>query len=84
LQGAVRVGIDNVLERRVYLIPDCEAQAHLPACHRLGGFHQAGGEMAPDPLTKEGAGHMNFQSVFINVQAEMDFLTEPELKPKLA
>jgi len=56
----------------------------LPARHRLGGFHQIGGEMASDPLTKEGIGHLDFQSVTITAQAEMDILTKPEAKSKLA
>ena len=81
---SVRVGIDNVAERRVYLILDCEAQPHLPARHCLGGFHQTGGEMPSDPLTKEGIRHLDFQSVTITAQAEMDFLTKPEAKSKLA
>jgi hypothetical protein len=81
---SVWVGIDNVAERRVYLILDREAQPHLPARHCLGGFHQIGGEMASDPLTKEGIGHLDFQSVTITAQAEMDILTKPEAKSKLA
>jgi len=56
----------------------------LPARYCLGGFHQIGGEMASDPLTKEGIGHLNFQSVTITAQAEMDILTKPEAKSKLA
>jgi hypothetical protein len=50
----------------------------------LGGFHQIGGEMTSDPLTKEGIGHLHFQCVAITAQAEMDILTKPEAKSKLA
>jgi hypothetical protein len=40
--------------------------------------------MAPDPLTKEGIGHVDFQSVTITAQTEMDFFTKPEAESKLA
>ncbi len=84
LLGSVRVGIDNVAERRVYLILNRETQANLPACHYLGGFYQTGGEMASDPLAKEGIWYLDFQSITITAKAEMDFLAEPEAKSKLA
>jgi hypothetical protein len=40
--------------------------------------------MTPDPFTEKGVGYLNFQSVTLTAQAEMNFLAKPEAESQFA